>query len=137
MPMKNKQKIRKLAGLERAAHSLDCSSQQLINFVSAGYFPLPKQLDFHAAARLCDRIQGANELRNRLGNVDIGISPSLFFFNRCRRLIECLPSLRNDPKNPEDVLKVNVNEEGLSGDDTYDALRHAVTTHVSGRLAFA
>ena len=84
-----------------------------------------------------DRIQGANEVRTRLGNVDMGISPSLFIFNRCRRLIECLPNLQNDPKNPEDVLKVNVNEESLGGDDTYDALRYAVTTHVSGRLAFA
>ncbi len=84
-----------------------------------------------------DRIQGANEVRTRLGNVDMGIPPSLFIFNRCRRLIECLPNLQNDPKNPEDVLKVNVNEESLGGDDTYDALRYAVTTHVHGRLAFA
>ena len=137
MPMKNKHKIRKLSGLERAAHSLDFSPQQLKNFVSAGYLPQPKQLDFHAAARLCDRIQGANELRNRLGNVDIGISPSLFIFNRCRRLIECLPNLQNDPKNPEDVLKVNVNEEGFGDHDTYDARRYAVTTQMSGRFAFA
>ncbi len=84
-----------------------------------------------------DRIQGANEVRTRLGNVDMGIPPSLFIFNRCRRLIECLLNLQNDPKNPEDVLKVNVNEESLGGDDTYDALRYAVTTHVHGRLAFA
>lgn len=84
-----------------------------------------------------DRIQGAHELRNRLGNVDIGIPPSLFIFNRCRHLIECLPNLQNDPKNPEDVLKVDVNEEGIGGDDTYDALRYAVKSYISGRLFFA
>ena len=85
-----------------------------------------------------DRVQGAHEIRNRLGNAEIGIPPSLFIFNRCRRLIECLPNLQNDPNNPEDVLKVNVNEEGIGGDDTYDALRYAVTTNQSnGRLAFA
>ena len=84
-----------------------------------------------------DRIQGANEVRTRLGNLDIGIPPSLFIFNRCRRLIECLPNLQNDPKNPEDVLKVNVNEEGQGGDDTYDALRYAVTTYRSSILIFA
>ncbi len=84
-----------------------------------------------------DRIQGAHELRNRLGNADIGIPPSLFIFNRCRRLIECLPNLQNDPKNPEDVLKVNVNEEGIGGDDTYDALRYAVASYQSSRLYFA
>ena len=84
-----------------------------------------------------DRIQGAHELRTRLGNPDAGIPPSLFIFNRCRNLIECLPNLQNDPKNPEDVLKVDVNEEGIGGDDTYDALRYAVKTYSSGRLAFA
>ena len=84
-----------------------------------------------------DRIQGAHELRYRLGNEDVGIPPSLFIFNRCRNLIECLPNLQNDPKNPEDVLKVDVNEEGIGGDDTYDALRYAVKTYSSGRLYFA
>ena len=84
-----------------------------------------------------DRIQGAHELRTRLGNPDAGIPPSLFIFNRCRNLIECLPNLQNDPKNPEDVLKVDVNEEGIGGDDTYDALRYAVKTYSTGRLAFA
>ena len=84
-----------------------------------------------------DRIQGAHELRTRLGNPNVGIPPSLFIFNRCRNLIECLPNLQNDPKDPEDVLKVDVNEEGIGGDDTYDALRYAVKTYSSGRLAFA
>ena len=74
-----------------------------------------------------DRIQGANEIRTRLGDVDNGIPPTLFIFDRCRRLIECLPSLQNDPRRPEDVLKTNVNEEGQGGDDTYDALRYALT----------
>ena len=63
----------------------------------------------------------------RLGDVDNGIPPTLFIFDRCRRLIECLPSLQNDPRRPEDVLKINVNEEGQGGDDTYDALRYALT----------
>ena len=84
-----------------------------------------------------DRIQGAHELRTRLGNPDAGIPPSLFIFNRCRNLIECLPNLQNDPKNPEDVLKVDVNEEGIGGDDTYDALRYAVHTNLGSKLAFA
>lgn len=84
-----------------------------------------------------DRIQGAHELRTRLGNPNAGIPPSLFIFNRCRNLIECLPNLQNDPKNPEDVLKVDVNEEGIGGDDTYDALRYAVFTNIGSKLAFA
>ena len=77
---------------------------------------------------IIDRIQGANEIRNRFGTLDSDIPPSLFIFDRCRRLIECLVNLQNDPKNNEDVLKVNVNEEGQGGDDTYDALRYGVMT---------
>ncbi len=96
---------------------------------------LDEGLDFTPADT--DRIQGAHELRTRLGNPDAGIPPSLFIFNRCTNLIECLPNLQNDPKNPEDVLKVDVNEEGIGGDDTYDALRYAVKTYSSGRLYFA
>ncbi len=84
-----------------------------------------------------DRIQGAHEIRNRLGNPDAGIPPSLFIFNRCTNLIECLPNLQNDPKNPEDVLKVDVNEEGIGGDDAYDALRYAVFSNSGSKLAFA
>ena len=72
-----------------------------------------------------------------LATPTIGIPPSLFIFNRCRRLIECLPNLQNDPNNPEDVLKVNVNEEGIGGDDTYDALRYAVRSYIVNRLFFA
>ena len=84
-----------------------------------------------------DRVQGAHEIRNRLGNPKAGIPPSLFIFNRCTNLIECLPNLQNDPKNPEDVLKVDVNEEGIGGDDTYDALRYAVFSNSGSKLAFA
>jgi len=31
-------------------------------------------------------------------------------------LIECLPSLQHDPNRPEDVLKVDVDEDGVGGE---------------------
>ena len=60
--MKTKKLINKIARLERAAHHLDCSPQQLENFISAGYFPQPRQLQFHAAARLCDLPDGPTQI---------------------------------------------------------------------------
>jgi hypothetical protein len=44
------------------------------------------------------------------------------------RFIECLPSLLHDPNRPEDVLKVDADEEGVGGDDAADGLRYLVAT---------
>lgn len=71
-----------------------------------------------------DRVNGAAEVLRLLG--DERQAPRLFVFDRCRYLIECLPSLEHDPHRPEDVLKVDVDEDGNGGDDPYDALRYGV-----------
>ena len=46
----------------------------------------------------------------------------------CRNLYECLPSLQHDPNRPEDVLKVDVDEDGSSGGDAAAALRYMAAT---------
>jgi hypothetical protein len=75
-----------------------------------------------------DRINGWAEILHRLGDPDAGLPPKLFIHERCARLIECLPALQHDPNRPEDVLKVDPDEEGQGGDDTADALRYLVAT---------
>ena len=50
------------------------------------------------------------------------------FNQRCGRLIETLPMLQHDPNRPEDVLKVDADEDGVGGDDAADALRYLVGT---------
>ena len=42
------------------------------------------------------------------------------------RLIECLPALQHDPARPEDVLKVDPDDDCIGGDDAADALRYLV-----------
>ena len=42
--------------------------------------------------------------------------------------IETLPALQHDPNRPEDVLKVDADEEGVGGDDCADCLRYLVAT---------
>ena len=54
--------------------------------------------------------------------------PTLFIHQRCKRLIETLPVLQHDPNRPEDVLKVDADEDGIGGDDAADALRYLVAT---------
>jgi hypothetical protein len=75
-----------------------------------------------------DRVNGWAEILNLLGDVDAGIRPKLFIHQRCKRLLETLPALQHDPNRPEDVLKVDADEEGIGGDDAADALRYLVST---------
>ena len=38
------------------------------------------------------------------------------------------PTLQHDPHRPEDVLKVDADEDGVGGDDAADALRYLIAT---------
>lgn len=73
-----------------------------------------------------DRVNGAAQCLRLLGDVDAGIEPRVTISERCARLIECIPSLQHDPHRPEDVLKVDTDENGLGGDDAYDAWRYGL-----------
>jgi hypothetical protein len=73
-----------------------------------------------------DRVSGWAEILRRLGDVEHGLKPTLFIHERCRRLVECLPSLQHDPNRPEDVLKVDTDEDGVGGDDAADCCRYLV-----------
>lgn len=73
-----------------------------------------------------NRLNGASEILRRLGDVDAPkpVPPSLFVFDTCPRLIECIPALEHDPHRPQDVLKVDCDDDGLGGDDWYDDFRY-------------
>jgi hypothetical protein len=43
-------------------------------------------------------------------------------------VVETLPALQHDPNRPEDVLKVDADEDGGGGDDAADCLRYLVAT---------
>lgn len=76
-----------------------------------------------------DRISGATFLLKLLGRPDEGadyIEPQIEISDRCVRLIENIPSLQHDPHRPEDVLKVDIDEDGNGGDDPYDAGRYGL-----------
>jgi hypothetical protein len=40
--------------------------------------------------------------------------------------VECLPAFQHDPNRPEDVLKVDPDDDGVGGDDAADALRYLI-----------
>jgi hypothetical protein len=75
-----------------------------------------------------DRVNGWAEILQGFGDVDGGVKPTLFIHKRCGRLLETLPALQHDPNRPEDVLKVDCDEDGIGGDDAADVLRYLVAT---------
>lgn len=89
-----------------------------------------------------DRVNGWAEVMQGFGEVagppakeangdepaGVLVKPTLFIHRRCARLVETLPVLQHDPNRPEDVLKVDADEEGVGGDDAADALRYWVAT---------
>ncbi|HOX59705.1 MAG TPA: terminase family protein [Candidatus Paceibacterota bacterium] len=75
-----------------------------------------------------DRVNGWAEVLQRLGDVEAGVRARMFIHQRCARLAETLPAMQHDPNRPEDVLKVDADEDGVGGDDAADALRYLVAT---------
>jgi hypothetical protein len=70
-------------------------------------------------------------LQNECAESASGSHPWLGWHNQpaaVRELIETLPALQHDPDRPEDVLKVDADEDGVGGDDAADALRGMVAT---------
>lgn len=72
------------------------------------------------------RINGAGEFLSRLGDPDADIPPTMLIFDRCARLIETIPDLQHDPHRPEDVLKVDCDDDGMGGDDFFDSARYGL-----------
>lgn len=75
-----------------------------------------------------DRLNGWAAVQQGFGDSENDIRPTLFIHQRCKRLVETVPTLQHDPNRPEDVLKVDADEDGIGGDDAADALRYLVAT---------
>jgi len=76
-----------------------------------------------------DRILGAGQILKLLGdpgNPERPTLPRFFVMDRCANTIEQIPAMQHDPKRPEDVLKVDIDEDGVGGDDFYDMARYGV-----------
>jgi phage terminase large subunit len=87
---------------------------------------------------IMDRVNGWGQILQRLGKIDEEgkevIAPTLFFSQRCKRLIERLPSMVHDPDRLGDMLKVDADESGEGGDDEVDALRYLVMSLPVARI---
>jgi hypothetical protein len=114
-----------ISDLKRIVAGADVFSRQSDGTTIAAQYA---KLGINLRCANTDRLNGWAELMTRFGDVDAGIRPTLFIHQRCGRLIETLPTLQHDPNRPEDVLKVDADDEGVGGDDAADALRYLVAT---------
>lgn len=73
-----------------------------------------------------DRVNGWSEMLNLLGDPDKGTEPRWKIFDTCPMLVEQLPMLEHNPRRPEDVLKINADEDGNGGDDAADCARYGI-----------
>lgn len=76
-----------------------------------------------------DRVNGWAEVLRRLGDPENGIKPTLFIHRRCRQLIDQIPLMVHNPNKPEDLEKVDMDDEGNGGDDYVDAMRMLVASN--------
>jgi phage terminase large subunit len=113
------------ARLRRFVAGADVFSKQSDGSTVAGQYA---KLGLTLRPANMDRVNGWAEVLQRLGDVEGGITPRLFIHRRCARLIEALPAMQHDPNRPEDVLKVDTDEDGNGGDDAADCLRYAVAS---------
>jgi hypothetical protein len=79
-----------------------------------------------------DRVAGAAQILKLLGDLERGDRPRIYITEDCPRTIEALQNMQHDPHRPEDVLKVDVDDDGEGGDDFYDALRYLVMAATKG-----
>lgn len=75
-----------------------------------------------------DRINGAAAIQEGLGSA--ARRPTLFIWRSCVETIKAIPRMVTDPKNPEDVKKINADAQGRGGDDYYDMLRYGVMASI-------
>lgn len=69
-----------------------------------------------------DRVPGAQQVRDYLVPREKG--PMVRIFKTCPILFDTLTRMTHDPKNPEDVLKVDATDgDPWTGDELYDCLR--------------
>ena len=82
-----------------------------------------------------DRVNGWAEILRRLGDPDReNFNPTLLVTRKCKGLIERMPLMLHDPNKPDDMDKVDCDEEGNGGDDFLDAARYLVISYKRGTV---
>lgn len=94
---------------KRSAPNFPKSINQMISDALPGWMPKPHPADSSPGSRIARARLTGQLLDSSMWQIA----------EDCPRLLACIPSLLKDPKNPEDVLKIDYSENYI-GDDPYD-----------------
>jgi hypothetical protein len=82
---------------------------------------------YYLERAIISRVIGARAIGERLGNPETDVAPTFFIDKRrAKPAFDSLARMVHDPKNTEDVLKINADAEGRGGDDDYDMVRYGL-----------
>lgn len=95
-----------------------------------------RDYDIYLTPANTDRISGAANILGMLGAEDAKDDARLLFFDTCTQVIEQLPAMQHDPNKPEDVDKVDIDDDGFGGDDYYDSVRYGLMANPSVQIFF-
>lgn len=81
-----------------------------------------------------DRVRGVQVVRKYVNpKAYPDNKPRVFFFRNCAPVFDCVSSMQIDPKNPEDVVKVDA-IDGEGGDDLFDSFRYGLMSRISASV---
>lgn len=122
-------KLEIYAGLDIWSKQRDGSPSVSEQFFNVGLKP---SNGFILSKAKVDRVQGVNEIRKWVAWKNTpSEQPKLFFFENCLEVYDNVASMQFDSNNPEDVLKVDADQDGNGGDDLYDGFRYGVMSRLS------
>lgn len=89
-----------------------------------------------------DRVNGWKRCHSLMGDITIGIKPTLFIHQKCKNLIEQIQKAQHSLKRPGDVEKFDArkladSEEAIGGDDALDSFRMGIFSDPSTAVKFA
>jgi hypothetical protein len=84
-----------------------------------------------------DRVNAWSQVAEVFGDIQHQIRPRCFIHKNCVNLIQQIQSAQSDPKKPNDILKMNCDEEGNGGDDYLENFRNAICMAYSNLLCDA
>lgn len=103
-------------------------ASQVEEFIEQGLGP---RQGFHWIKAKTDRKSGVTQIHKFINPKNYPDNkPRLFFFKNTIEVFDAVASMQINPKDPEDVLKVDADADGFGGDDRYDSFRYGVMSRV-------
>jgi phage terminase large subunit len=126
--IKAKKRIEIFAGADLWSKQRDGTPSVYEQFLDAGLKP---GMGYVILRAKIDRVQGVGEIRKWIAwRNRIPEEPRLYFFENCKDVFNSIAEMQFDDTKPEDVMKIDADENGEGGDDLYDGFRYGIMSRM-------